>query len=251
MSSLSRYTRRHAFDDKGNLIENPFYIPGLQETRLIQRFKFRGDGLSPCYMGSYELEVADIRGALEKVLSGIKDDSYSMVSLRVFGPPAFPFGMGGRTEISWFDLEGLQKKLLLEANILIFCPNHLHSYAEELFRELALEDEADRRLQDPSFLRDSLFSKLEWDHEGANREWSPMHPDALLDLDNAILAFLTEPCAQHFCETFGISYIDGSVKPADFTAVESELQMFRNRERLHELQRVSKKKKRHEGKLPG
>ncbi len=250
MSSLSRYTSRHTFDDGGNLIENPLYILGLKETRLIQRFKFHGDSLSPCYMGSYEFEVADIQGALAKVLSGIESDSYSMISLHVFGPPEFPLGMSGRTGVNWHDLEDLQGKFCLEADILIFCPNRILPYMERFFQELAFEYEADRKLQDPSYLRYSLFSSLEWDGEGMDREWSPMHPDALLDLDNAVLVFLTKPCARHFCETFGIPFHDESVQPSDFTEVDKALQLLQQKKRLQDLQYTSAKKKKR-SKIPG
>lgn len=249
MSILSKYSR-YIFNDEGNLIENPLCIPGLQETRLIQRFKFHGDNLSPSYMGSYEFEVANIHDALAKVISGIKRDSYSMVLLHVFGPPEFPPGSSGRMGVDWFSLEDIRRKCLLEADILIFCPNHIHHYAEELFRELAFEDETDRKLQEPSYLRYSLFSSLKWDREGAEREWSPMHPDALLDLDNAILALLTEPCARHFCETFGIPYIDESVQSADFMEVDETLRLLQQRKRLRDLQRMSGGNRKNPKRLP-
>lgn len=251
MSILSKYGR-YTFDDEGNLIENPLRIPGLEETRLIQRFKFHGDGLSPDYMGSYEFEVADIHHTLVKVLSGIEDDSYSATSLHVFGPPEFPLGSSGRMGIDWFDLENLQKRFLIEAHILIFCPNHIRPYTEEFFRELAFEDKVDQELQECSYLRYSLFSKLEWDNtEESQREWSSLYPDALLDLDNAVIVFLTEPCARHFCETFGITYIDGSVQPADFTKVDEALQLLQQQKRLQDLEQTSEKKKKRSRKIPG
>lgn len=217
-------------DSQSNqLIKNPDYIPGCKHTKLIQRlgrpqkfaspFSFGGGlhhgGLSDeaweiisklCnfeYMGAAEFEFGSLPKAFQKLVESMKKNDLEGYCFSVIGQPALSIDTLPYREYGYEQISRVERGNTLEATLFVLAPKTIRKHVEEVILSLSISDDS-MRLQEPTNLRETIFSCPEW--EGMSKdEWKRRKTCGWLELDNGFMFFSQEEMWRNFCELFGVS----------------------------------------------
>lgn len=227
-------------------VNNPLYIPGCQQSRLIQRMKqprdpsalgFDGNNTRSSfskkgwdtlraictfeYMGAAEFETDALAKAFHAINEAKDLEAYT---LEVKGHPEFPWYSRKMQAFESEALETIKKSHELSTTVFVLAPKKIRPHVELVIRRISHGDEV--FLSERTKLRDTMFSTWYWTDETED-VWTRTRTQGWIEFDNGYMFFANEGMWRSFCELFLNKQPDTEikVKQPDFTNVDDALKL--------------------------